>query len=190
MKKRIDRLLVERGFAETREKAQALIMAGNVLVGEEPATKAGMPVAEDADIGAAVKAAVASRFENCGQICICNERMYLHEKIADAFLDQFLALARSIKLGNPLDPGTEMGPLTSQQHRDRVLSYVKVARDEGGEVLLGGKVPERDELAKGCYVEPTVVRAKPGDRVSVETKLDLYLKPEAVNVRVLGPEKQ
>jgi len=50
LKKRIDRLLVERGFAETREKAQALIMAGNVLVGEEPATKAGMPVAEDADI--------------------------------------------------------------------------------------------------------------------------------------------
>src|SRR4029077_6715257 len=50
MKKRIDKLLVERGLAETREKAQALIMAGNVLVGEEPATKAGMPVPEDADI--------------------------------------------------------------------------------------------------------------------------------------------
>ena len=50
MKKRIDKLLVERGFAETREKAQALIMAGNVLVGEEPATKAGMPVSEDADV--------------------------------------------------------------------------------------------------------------------------------------------
>jgi len=61
-----------------------------------------------------------------------------------------------------------MGPLTSQQHRDRVLSYVKVARDQGGEVLLGGRPPERDELAKGCYVEPTVVRAKPTDRVAQE----------------------
>jgi acyl-CoA reductase-like NAD-dependent aldehyde dehydrogenase len=61
-----------------------------------------------------------------------------------------------------------MGPLTSQQHRDRVLAYCKVAQEQGGEVLLGGKPPDRDELAKGCYVEPTVVRAKPADRVSQE----------------------
>src|SRR6266581_6631457 len=52
--------------------------------------KAPLIVAEDADIGAAVKAAVASRFENCGQICICNERMYLHEKIAGAFMERFV----------------------------------------------------------------------------------------------------
>jgi acyl-CoA reductase-like NAD-dependent aldehyde dehydrogenase len=61
-----------------------------------------------------------------------------------------------------------MGPLTSQQHRDRVLAYCKVAREQGGEVLLGGKPPEREELAQGCYVEPTVVRARPTDRVSQE----------------------
>ncbi len=58
-----------------------------------------------------------------------------------------------------------MGPLTSIQHRDRVLRYVQVAKEQGGEILIGGKPPERDELAKGCYVEPTVVRAKPTDRV-------------------------
>ena len=78
----------------------------------------------------------------------------------------FLRSRSSIKLGNPMDADTEMGPLTSTQHRDRVLSYVKVAKEQGGEILLGGKPPERDELAKGCYVEPTVVRAKPTDRVS------------------------
>ena len=92
----------------------------------------------------------------------------LHEKIADAFLEGFLKLARSIRIGNPLDADTEMGPLTSQLHRDRVLSYVKIAKEQGGEILLGGKPPEGDDLAKGCYIEPTVVRAKPTDRVSQE----------------------
>jgi acyl-CoA reductase-like NAD-dependent aldehyde dehydrogenase len=61
-----------------------------------------------------------------------------------------------------------MGPLTSPEHRDRVLSYVKVATDQGGEVLCGGGAPDAPELAAGCYVEPTVVRARPGDRVNRE----------------------
>jgi aldehyde dehydrogenase (NAD+) len=125
-------------------------------------------VFDDANLLAAVNGSAFAIFHNQGQACIAGSRLILHEKIAEAFLDKFLALARSIRLGNPLDPGTEMGPLTSTQHRDRVLTYVKVAREEGGEVLLGGKPPERQELAKGCYVEPTVVRASPRSRVSQE----------------------
>jgi len=61
-----------------------------------------------------------------------------------------------------------MGPLTSQMHRDRVLSYVDVAREQGGRVLAGGKAPEAAALANGCYVEPTIVEAKPTDRVAQE----------------------
>jgi acyl-CoA reductase-like NAD-dependent aldehyde dehydrogenase len=61
-----------------------------------------------------------------------------------------------------------MGPLTSPEHRDRVLGYVKIARDEGGEVLTGGQAPENPALANGCYVEPTVVRADPSSRVCHE----------------------
>src|SRR5262249_43941202 len=64
--------------------------------------------------------------------------------------------------------GTEMGPLTSVQHRDRVLKYVEVAKEQGGEILLGGGPPQRADLARGCYVEPTVVRARPTDRVCQE----------------------
>ena len=67
--------------------------------------KAPFIVAEDADIGAAVRAAVVSRFENCGQICICNERMYLHERIADEFLDRFTTAVRELKVGDPTDAG-------------------------------------------------------------------------------------
>ena len=61
-----------------------------------------------------------------------------------------------------------MGPLTSKGHRDKVLGYTQTAVDQGGKVLTGGKSPDRADLAAGCYVEPTVVEAKPSDRVSHE----------------------
>ena len=115
-------------------------------------------VFEDANLMAAVNGAAWAIFHNQGQACIAGSRLVLHEKIADAFLEKFIPLAKSIRLGNPLDPNTEMGPLTSLQHRDRVLSYVDVARSQGGEVLSGGQAPTGD-LASGCYVQPTVVRA-------------------------------
>ena len=125
-------------------------------------------VFEDANLAAAVGGAAFAIFHNQGQACIAGSRLVLHEKIADEFLERFIALARSIKLGNPVEPTTEMGPLTSMGHRDRVLSYVQVAKDQGGEVLLGGKAPGHPDLARGCYVEPTIVRARPTDRVSQE----------------------
>jgi acyl-CoA reductase-like NAD-dependent aldehyde dehydrogenase len=125
-------------------------------------------VYEDADLAAAVNGSAWAIFHNQGQACIAGSRLVLHEAIADEFLDRFLALARTIRLGDPLDPETEMGPLTSAQHRDRVIDYVDVARSEGGEVLLGGKSPG-GALAAGCYVEPTVVRARSWrDRVAQE----------------------
>ena len=125
-------------------------------------------VFEDANLAAAVGGAAFAIFHNQGQACIAGSRLVLHEKIADEFLERFIALARSIKLGNPVEPTSEMGPLTSMGHRDRVLSYVQVAKDQGGQVLLGGKAPGHPDLARGCYVEPTIVRARPTDRVSQE----------------------
>lgn len=125
-------------------------------------------VFDDANLAAAVNGSAWAIFHNQGQACIAGSRLIIHEKIADEFLERFVALATSIRLGNPLDPETEMGPLTSTVHRDRVLSYVDIARQQGGEVLAGGRAPTQPELAQGCYVEPTIVRAKPTDRVSQE----------------------
>ena len=122
----------------------------------------------DADLDAALNGSAFAIFHNQGQACIAGSRLLLHEDIADAFLDGFVELARSLRLGHPLDPTTEMGPLTSPAHRDRVLSYVKVAVDEGAEILTGGRAPDDPALAQGCYVEPTVVRADPSDRVNQE----------------------
>ncbi len=125
-------------------------------------------VFEDANLIAAVNGAAWAIFHNQGQACIAGSRLVLHENIADAFLDKFIALADSIKLGNPLDPDTEMGPLTSAMHRDRVLSYVEVAKAEGGVVLAGGESPG-GALANGCYVKPTIVRVNNyKDRVAQE----------------------
>ena len=125
-------------------------------------------VFEDANLIAAVNGAAWAIFHNQGQACIAGSRLVLHENIADAFLEKFIALANSIRLGNPLDPETEMGPLTSAMHRDRVLNYVEVAKSQGGEVLAGGVAPGGD-LADGCYVRPTIIRAKSyKDRVAQE----------------------
>jgi len=125
-------------------------------------------VFDDANLVAAVNGSAWAIFHNQGQACIAGSRLIVHERVADEFLERFVALAKSIRIGNPLDPNTEMGPLTSRVHRDRVLAYVDVAKREDGEVLTGGKAPDREDLAAGCYVEPTIVRAKPSDRVSRE----------------------
>jgi aldehyde dehydrogenase (NAD+) len=122
----------------------------------------------DAVIPAAVGGSAWAIFHNQGQACIAGSRLVLHEKIADEFLSKFTALAKSIRLGNPLEETTEMGPLTSKQHQERVLHFAGVARKEGGEILLGGKAPDREDLAKGCFVEPTIVRAKVDDTVNKE----------------------
>lgn len=122
----------------------------------------------DANIAKAVGGTAFGIFHNQGQACIAASRLIVHESVADEFLEKFLALTTSIRVGDPKDPATEMGPLTSPMHRDRVLSYVNVATDEGGEILTGGKAPADPALADGCYVEPTVIRAQSKSRVTCE----------------------
>jgi betaine-aldehyde dehydrogenase len=126
-------------------------------------------VFDDANLDAAINGAAWAIFHNQGQACIAGSRLILHERIADAFVERFVALAASIRVGDPLDPDTEMGPLTSQQHQERVLAFVDVARGQGGRVLTGGTAPQDASLANGYYVRPTVVEAAgPNDRVAQE----------------------
>jgi aldehyde dehydrogenase (NAD+) len=146
-------------------------------------------VFDDADITAAINGSAFAIFHNQGQACIAGSRLILQETIAEEFVERFVRLARSIRLGDPLDPATEMGPLTSPDHRDRVLGYVKIALDEGAEILTGGKVPDAPALANGCYVEPTVVRAGSHDRVSQEEVFGPFVtvttfrdEPEALDI--------
>jgi acyl-CoA reductase-like NAD-dependent aldehyde dehydrogenase len=122
-------------------------------------------VFEDATIPVAVGGSAFAIFHNQGQACIAGSRLLLHESIADEFLERFIGLAESIKLGHPLDPETEMGPLTSKMHLDRVLNFLEVCDKEGNTILTGGGQPSDPTLKNGCYLRPTVVEAKPGDTV-------------------------
>ena len=111
----------------------------------------------DADLDLAIQGSAPAIFHNQGQTCIAGSRLILHEKIAEGFLDRFVALARSIRIGDPLDPRTEIGPLTGRGHQRSVLEHIETAKKEGAEVLTGGGVPEGHR--RGCFVEPTVLRA-------------------------------
>ena len=122
-------------------------------------------VFEDATIPAAVGGSAFAIFHNQGQACIAGSRLLLHEKIADQFLEKFVGLAESIKLGHTLDPETEMGPLTSRMHLDRVLGFIERCKNEGNTIITGGAQPDDPDLSRGYYLKPTIVEAKPGDTV-------------------------
>ncbi len=111
----------------------------------------------DADLERALDAALVAVFANNGQQCLAGSRLLLQRPIAAQFIERFVARVRSLRIGDPLDTATEIGPLISAAQRDRVLAFAAQARTGPGyEVLCGGRAAA---LAPGFYVEPTVVRA-------------------------------
>lgn len=121
--------------------------------------KAPFIVMDDADIDAAVASAVTARFTNCGQICTCNERMYLHRAIADEFLEKFIARTRALRIGDPLtDP--DIGPKISGPEVDKVQSIVDETVAAGAEMLLEGGRLREGPYAKGHWFSPTVLELR------------------------------
>lgn len=110
----------------------------------------------DANIENAVRGAVAGIFAATGQTCMAGSRLLIHESIHDDFVAKLLDLARTAKMGNPLDSDTTVGPVTTRPQFDKVLSYIDIAKSEGAQCVLGGAVAERPECGDGWFVEPTV----------------------------------
>jgi lactaldehyde dehydrogenase/glycolaldehyde dehydrogenase len=121
--------------------------------------KAPFIVMDDADIDAAVESAVTARFTNCGQICTCNERMYLQEKIADEFLEKFIAKTRALRIGDPLT-NPDIGPKISGPEVIKVQAIVDESIAAGAEVLLAGGPLTDGDYAKGHWYAPTVLRMR------------------------------
>lgn len=119
--------------------------------------KAPFIVFEDADIDAAVASALHSRFDNCGQVCTCNERMYVHEGIYDVFMEKFIAATKAIKVGDPMLEETDMGPKVNANELKHMEHLVKVSLEEGATLATGGKRPEGAAFEKGYWFEPTVL---------------------------------
>jgi acyl-CoA reductase-like NAD-dependent aldehyde dehydrogenase len=124
-------------------------------------------VFDDANIESAVNGSVAGIFAATGQSCVAGSRLYLHEDIADEFLEKMVAIASKIKIGDPQADETEMGPLCTQGQLDHIESQVSLAQDEGGKLLVGGKRPEMD----GLYFEPTIIECPRQDMTIVDTEL-------------------
>ncbi|RPD99120.1 aldehyde dehydrogenase [Aureibaculum marinum] len=119
--------------------------------------KAPFIVFEDADIDEAVAAALHSRFDNCGQVCTCNERMYVHENIYEVFMEKFIAATKALKVGDPMLEDTDMGPKVNKAELEHMEHLVKVSIEEGATVATGGKRPEGKQFEKGYWFEPTVL---------------------------------
>src|SRR5213594_915761 len=117
--------------------------------------KAPFIVWHDADIAWAVKCAIWARFWNCGQTCICSERMYVDEKIKDKFVPAFVRMAKDLKIGNPLESDTDLGPMVSKEERETSMSFVQKAKQEGDKIIIGGDRPQSPD--KGWFFEPTVI---------------------------------
>ncbi len=126
--------------------------------------KAPFIVLDDADIDKAVEAAVISRYANCGQVCICNEMVMVHEKVANEFTEKLIKRVKQIKVGDPFDSAIQMGPNVSGLGLDRVDKLVKENIAAGAELVLGGKRPEGKMFEHGNWYEPTILtNVKDGD---------------------------
>lgn len=116
----------------------------------------------DCDFEDALSTTKRSSFANQGQICLCGSRIFVERPIYEKFRDAFVAQTKKMVVGNPLDEKAKLGAVVSKDHMEKVLSYVELAKQEGGTVLVGGKRIVLDgEFENGYYLEPTVIEGLP-----------------------------
>jgi acyl-CoA reductase-like NAD-dependent aldehyde dehydrogenase len=125
-------------------------------------------VFDDANIESAVNGSVAGIFGAAGQSCVAGSRLYLHEDIADEFLERMVAIAKDIRIGDPLLEETQMGPLCTIGQLENIEKEVSQAIEEGGQILHGGKRPENFE---GLFYEPTIISCASQNMKIVDTEL-------------------
>ncbi len=113
-------------------------------------------VFDDAEIDNAVNGAISGIFAATGQTCIAGSRLLVQQSIHDEFLDRLVAFARTAKMGNPMHPDTQIGPVTNKPQFEKILKYIDIAKGEGARVVLGGGRGQRPECGSGWFVEPTI----------------------------------
>lgn len=113
-------------------------------------------VFSDANLEDAVNGAVSGIFAATGQTCIAGSRLLLQEDIHDEFLEKLTALATAARMGDPLDDSTQVGPITTRQQYEKVLSYIDFAQQDGAKLVMGGAPAKRPECGNGWFIEPTI----------------------------------
>lgn len=132
--------------------------------------KAANIVFEDANLDKAIPVSIQAAFMNSGQICLAGSRILVQRSILDEFLERFKKAAMELKVGDPQNEDTKMGPVVSEEHYKKVTSYLEIAKEENATLICGGKRPELpDYLNNGFYLEPTVyVQENPKARICQE----------------------
>lgn len=110
----------------------------------------------DCDLEKAVEGTLRSTFLNTGQVCLCTERIYVQRPLYENFVDRMHEGVKSFRPGVPDDETANLGPLISIGHREKVLSYYRLAIEEGAQLVTGGGIPEMGELNSGAWIEPTI----------------------------------
>jgi aldehyde dehydrogenase (NAD+) len=126
-------------------------------------------VFDDADLDAAVNGVVSGIFAATGQTCIAGSRALIHRPIYEPFVERLVALAATARMGDPLDAATQVGPVTTRPQYEKVLDYIRIAKQEGAVCRLGGAPGARKECGSGWFVEPTVfTEVRPEMRIANE----------------------
>ncbi len=145
------------GESKTGSTIMKAVADGVKEVSFELGGKNAAVVFADANFDAAVAGVMRSTFTNSGQVCLCSERVYVHHSIFERFVAALKEKTATLKIGFPDDEQVDMGPLISHAHREKVLSYYKLAVEEGAVVVTGGGVPTfGDRRDAGAYVQPTI----------------------------------
>src|ERR1700722_3322176 len=144
------------GAVSTGKAVMAAASASLKHVTLELGGKSPLIIFDDAQLKNAVSAALLANFYSAGEVCSNGTRVFVHRKIKEAFLEQVVARANAMRIGDPLDPKTQVGSLISQAHMEKVLAYIARGRAEGARLLTGGHRVTTADLANGFFVAPTV----------------------------------
>ncbi len=144
---------------ETTTGIQIMKLAADTMtrVSLELGGKSPNVIFADADLERAAQAATTAVYGNAGQDCCARSRVFVQRPVYDRVAALFTEATRRIRVGDPLDPATEMGPVISNGQRDHILNYVAIGRTEGAQVAFGGAPPADPSLARGAYLLPTVL---------------------------------
>jgi glycine betaine aldehyde dehydrogenase len=118
--------------------------------------KSPLIIFDDADLENAIGGAMLGNFYSTGQVCSNGTRVFVQRRLHDRFVERLVERTKAIRIGDPLDPDTQMGPLVSKAQHDKVMSYIRIGREEGATLAHGGGIPALQGFESGCYVEPTI----------------------------------
>ncbi len=142
---------VSTGRAVMRDAAESLKQVTLELGGKSP-----IIIFEDAPLDNAVSGALLGNFYSAGEVCSNGTRVFVQRRILDEFMKRLLERTRALRIGDPLDPGTQVGSLISKAHMDKVLGYIDLGRAEGARLAIGGRRLTNGALNKGFFVEPAI----------------------------------